>query len=581
MADETTIAASLVLDDRATVALQQIAQTLGKVSESFQKAGEEGEHSGEKAAHGWKEGLKHIAEFAIGELLAEGVKEGAEKVIDFAKESMEAFIENEKAVRQLQGTLMMLDQGGNNINTINMFAQDLNEEMEDLGVKAGQTADSVRGIFDDIMVRGGHSVDEVKDLTEAMSQAGRITRGGPEALAQGFTMMEMGIVRARNPLVQMISATGVLKGNAKAVAAQLMKMTPEKQLELGEKAIKAMADRAKDMPKSWGEQITSIKGMVEQFMEEAGGPLTAPLMIGLDNVRASLEAHAAEIKEAFGLASQAVGMAFERFFADGEVFSNSLITAAHLIEGSAHVLMEAGQMFDFYAERIEALKGALTTGESSKAGYQAEADSIFKRSRGAINEGSADAGNGQSLADAKSQFIGAEMDAGKTFGQALDDWSQVWVDHNHKIAIAQDATQATLEFSAQHFADAFANSTKEHSFATEKYVAGVISNNEAMKQILGEAGPKIFGEGAQEFIRALSGAGPEGKEAAEQIKKAWAKQFSEGAKRDIQVNVHGGVHVVQNFRDQDPDRVAIVLKQELGRQAVSRVQSGLSLPFSF
>ena len=46
-------------------------------------------------------------------------------------------------------------------------------------------------------------------------------------------------------------------------------------------------------------------------------------------------------------------------------------------------------------------------------------------------------------------------------------------------------------------------------------------------------------------------------------------------------NFYGGVHVKQDFKDQDPDRILLTFKKGLAGAANSRTSSKLGTPFGF
>ena len=53
-----------------------------------------------------------------------------------------------------------------------------------------------------------------------------------------------------------------------------------------------------------------------------------------------------------------------------------------------------------------------------------------------------------------------------------------------------------------------------------------------------------------------------------------------GIKPQAGVNIGvANFHIKQDFRDQDPDRIALVFKKDIGQAAVSRTASRVATPF--
>jgi hypothetical protein len=191
----------------------------------------------------------------------------------------------EEQRKGLRGSLAMSDKSGASMDELGAHAAELKEELEGMGVAAGENANVIIDAFQDMAARSGKSTEELTKLTEEMVYAGKAVPGGVGAITSGFQMMEMGMIRARNPMVMMIRQTGLMTGSAKEVASALTKMATAGKLEevmhLGEQAIGKMSEKMKAAPQTFNGVIESIKTIRENMFEAMGLPvleaLTPPL----------------------------------------------------------------------------------------------------------------------------------------------------------------------------------------------------------------------------------------------------------------------------------------------------------------
>jgi hypothetical protein len=72
-------------------------------------------------------------------------------------------------------------------------------------------------------------------------------------------------------------------------------------------------------------------------------------------------------------------------------------------------------------------------------------------------------------------------------------------------------------------------------------------------------------------------------EYAAELKRAATKAaFPHGVTAGPPVqNFYGGVHIKQDFRDNDPDRIALMFRKDLSKQAASRTVSRQGTPFGY
>ena len=87
----------------------------------------------------------------------------------------------------------------------------------------------------------------------------------------------------------MIAATGMLHGTAKSVAAQMMKMSPDKAMQLGIDAVQKMGAKMKGLPLTFNELMVSLKGLREEIFESLGAPILQALSGPMNELRGYFE----------------------------------------------------------------------------------------------------------------------------------------------------------------------------------------------------------------------------------------------------------------------------------------------------
>ena len=268
------------------------SETIRKVSKALETVAKGHDAANHKAAkHGaslWANVKGTAVGTAMGGVITAGMHLGAEAMHKGMEEIKEIFndgITGIESYRSVTASLMMTDQSGAGYDMMFQKGTLFKDQLEELGIAAGAADAEVQRVFEDIAARSSKSANEVAKLTEQVVYAGRAVPGGAGALAAGFAQMEQGMIRAQNPVVQLIAASHVLKGNAKDVAAQLTKMTPQRAMEFAEKAMENMGEKMKAAPATFGQLITSLKQTKEQVSEAFGIPMVNELIPVLSQVK--------------------------------------------------------------------------------------------------------------------------------------------------------------------------------------------------------------------------------------------------------------------------------------------------------
>lgn len=629
---EAEVRLRLVTDDAATITVEQLREALRGASEEQDHAKEHAKEMGNELfkAELYVEGLKKSVEL-VGEVLHISW-EAAEKLGDAAGEAAN---EQNQQVRSMTGLATMMDRGAHSMEDVRDYTAQVREELAAAGTKAGMTTKEMTDMYSAIIERGAKSTEQAKELTEEMALVGKVVPRGAQGLAEGFNMMELGIIRARNPIVQLIAATHVLQGNAHAVAAQMQKMSPEKQVETATKAIELQAQAMRGpgghvftVP-TLEELRASFSNLREGMLEGVGQPLLDHLLPVLGHVRDFLGENAEKID---GYAEM-VGSKMGDFV---DVVS---ATATDIYQGVVKNWSTASREFrDVFGEWRDAWDYATDHTEEIKSEFESvgktivEAFGTASRYAKATAEVMMDARDLASGADVGSTQSGiaekAMMGAAAKFGEGADEQfdkmaetyrqkalsalpdvghyvtnaegdASAWVsDGKDPAAIARIEKEIAeqREFRQNEGGDVERFKGKTESQDTEgiaaqidkareigdnsflRFALGMIASSDSMTKALMDGDIAIKG-GFEAFEETIDKDSPE---LAKKLKKIAADAIKgEGGIKGQgpTMNFFGGVHIKQDFRDQDPDRVIEVMRRDIYTAASSRKQARVVTPF--
>jgi hypothetical protein len=629
----------LVLDDVAAETAKQIETSLGRVAAASKKV-EQQTHANEKSADAYFTGLakghksatsgfenmKYVVEGSVVAMAAgvAAIGAGIAGAGALAESAFHAAMVEGEEVKKVGSAMMMMAGENASLNQIKSVSKLVHNELEDTAIAMGVSAEQMTDAFTAIAERSGKSVDQVQELTTAMAKAGRISGLGMSELSEGFAAMEAGVVRAKNPVVQLIAATSVLHGNAKQVATQLQKMSPDKMLELGEKAVTKMAEKAKEMPLSFNAAKQSMADMKRQILEDMGAPIVKAVISEINVIRTFFLEHQeliATYAKNFGQRVaefiKFVGDFMRTFVSlesnDANSISNSLSTTmddildawddikndgASVAKAFKDVVDAARAIVDYTMTASRIISGIVTGGLSegvryvAKKGFEmatgtgssAVPGELDSKTESALRKMNRIAGDMNAPIDklqkAQQKFHDAATAAGMSadeihrYIQGALDINSYAVTSGGGEAFHQAALKAkTNDFGgAADFVMAYQAATKAHDDAARKYAEGVFEKSKDLQRVLIESG--ILASGA------LEGFGDNIKNATlkslvgEQLKKIISNSAGKGAA----INMNGGqtFNLKQDFRDQDPDRVFVAFQRDVSKAAASRTQSRMA-----
>jgi len=534
--------------------------------------------------------------------------------------AISAFEEEDTALRSIAGALSLVDEGGASFEQVFRYADDVKDSLEQIAIKAGEADSAVISAFNDIISRGGKTVEQATKVAETMAMAGKAIPGGTGALADAFEQINMGMIRGKNPIAGMISSMGLLKGNAKGVATQMMAMTPEKRIELAEKAMAKLAEKMKDAPMTMAQMKNGIDTMMTNVWNAAGKGIVKGLGPAFEQVRKFLfdnqeemQAFAAVIGDNIGkflsVAAPVLGEVFKvikesaqeiaKSFAEWHGPTKELFSYLYENKGAfastiGSVLKDIitvgreffGIITSVYGLILSALKAIAKSGvlggDIATGITDIEQASMRQGLKGEINKAGGKSISEDEYQKRRAAFVGtAEGTPGaSTAGAEFDAYYRSEFDkHQKTMTSVQDAQGAALDENAQAFAAAWDQAQKTGDEGAKNYVASFLKENTSLAMVLGKAGPEIFKTGIDSFIDQVKSIGGMDDQLAA-LKKAAAPTI--GKKAGAVVNFNGNTfNIKQDFRDQDPDRVAIAFQGDMARAATSRLQSRLASPFGF
>lgn len=634
MTEAAELKVKLVLDDQASKQTKEFTDKLThETGEAAKKAG--GEHGAGGVLFGVIMGFgMEAAEAAVESF--HRVMEGFEDVVHEAMGAALGAIQQEKGIA---GMLTMVDRVGNSYESLRDYAVDIHEDLELVGQKAGVAGEAVNVAFGDILERGNRTVDSARELTEQMALAGKAIPGGIESIATGMSSIELGVIRARNPVVQLIAATHLMKGTAKDVASALLKMSPENAMKKGEEAIGRMAEKMKNVPPSFAGAMQSLKDIKENIFESLGKPIIDSLVPPLNDLKNVLLANKDTIMywgHVIGsIIGQFVGVGFKAFEAGWNSLQSHADELTALLDKYNDALQSFGDNFSSSGGTMEGIIGAgvnylsyqLQTGDQMVSIWEAMEQAGAKfidltmESMGLYDLWDAGKIAFQDMKDASSSIHDWFHAIGELVKKMVDDFGHVigmagslsdklsagakkaaepgepgrlekaifGDDHQKKQLGANALAQAQMaasdmnagaigsggpENEAKMFADAYNNAGAIHDSATQKMIAKTLLSSRELAVAMGDAGPEIIGAGKDQFLQSLRMMGEDGKALSEELKNAWKPDLEGKNPRGPAVHIGSATfNIKQDFRDQDPDRIAIIFRKDIGNAAVNRLSA--------
>ena len=629
MAEENAeVRVKLVVDDTSAETMNRLKEGMNELAGEAKKAAEDVRKMAEEShnvGHGSEEAKKSTeglagevfkgnAYFELMKGSVEVVGEGIKQAVEFTKQLAEASIDAaeaaEKQEKEMAGFLFLMDRGQHSMGELRDYTGEMREEFEKFGITSGVAVKDLTAGFEKLVEHGSMGSEKAKELTEKMAILGRVVPGGMDALSQGMSQLEMGMARPRNAIVQLISVTGTLHGNAKAVAEQMKHLAPEAQMKLAEQAIAKQAEQLQKMGAvvpDLGQVKTSLVGIKDSFLESMGQPMLNALVPNLVKLRDFLAQHMEQIK-AFG----------EKV---GNAAANAIEYVSSAIQGIYSGLSQNWNEFrDTFNSIFQDWEGAWKDSRTTTADIKKEFetigialkdafldvmryakavveiamkanDAIHGRSMGATEEKIA----GEGL-NAEAHAVGKGQKGVNDFEKSIDQYRAKAMDaadvdpaaveayilkmrelHDAFAAGAEDDKAAVVSQNWDKLNEALNYNVENHQEAMNDYILSQLNSSDAAVGAI-KSGQLHIAGGMEEFMKMINEKAPE---LAAKLRDAGNVVKNQGGIKP-QAGVNIGVanfHIKQDFRDQDPDRIALVFKKDIGQAAVSRTASRVATPF--
>jgi hypothetical protein len=522
-------------------------------------------------------------------------------------------------------------------------AQAFEESFRKTAQAAGVTRDEIREAFSTIASQTQNTYMKRLTFLDAekiagdMAKVSRVMPGGLGELTKEYENLKTGTFASMGSIVRMITMTGVLKGNAVEVARQLAGKDMITRMQIAEEA---MAKMAKQVPKAMGVEgiKNAFSSVKDSTLENFGMPIINSVLPLFNKAVDWFERNDARLQQIGAKTGDFLGMIFGRGSDMLETFYDVFTRSG----GAGDVISEAGDKIKdafkwIYDHRMEIAEGvnagakalwdvakvvgkvvggikdatlAMKDSLSDKLGsgdplikagvarkmvgvegevktlkgarspeLQEKIDAIVEE---AGKGGSASRKRAQEWADAVQNMADKTTESVSSFDRLSESLSSVnsrgenqleFLSKRMGMEQAANAMQAEQIAAADAFVVAYNEAKKKNDTAALEYAESLVKNSEKMQQSLLESANKFEG-GALEFAKRVGD--------PTMIKK-WTESAKAGlgtGKLNAQVNFNGAtINIKQDFRDQDPDRVAIVFKDSLANAAVNRTQSMMQTPF--
>lgn len=555
------------------------------------------------------------------------------------------------------------------------------KRLSDIAREAGVARGELVAAFTETGKNTTRTNDQLAALIGQVAQASRALSAPVKDIVAGFAEIEKNTISASNPLIDMVKQANLFRGHNEAIAQKLQSMGRQGMLNVMNKALKEMQERAKKMPmtlREMGDQLSDMKGDVLKLV---GEPMVAALTPAFRNFqkfiaenRGQIElyarmlgakvgqwviaatkhieegfkyvvAHADEIKAAIKTGFDYAKSIFS-WMLDNKGKLAAGFVASKAISSGGFGAVDAGKSMVDFAKGLSALNasgiGPLAKGSAGAAasmgafalatvgvtaavmsfqhylketgGYLNPAKGEAKKNLDAqmdalkrMNE-SYEAFNDQQIAEyekfkrraleaaeaigentAMLKFqIDAQRQAHDTLAASVDGMTKAkdrakalpdmdtWAPGNNDAEIKRVWTEQAEV--AKLFADSFNAAAKSGNQAALAASVQIVAGSKTLQQALLDTGSSV-GLSLEKLAETV---GDKADDFGKRLLERAAQEKSSSAKPPPNVmQFNGGqtFNIKQDFRDQDPDRVAVVFQRDLQRVAENRVQARTALPF--
>ena len=591
--------------------------------------------------------------------------------------AVNAAMEGQEQMRSLTKTVAgMSKERGVGMDTFTKRANEAYETLRKISSEAGVSRAELVSTFSEVGANTVKTDKQLLDLIGNVSKAARALPAPVSEVVKGFAEIEKNTISASNPLIEMVKQANLMRGHNEQIALRLQFMGRQGMLQLMNKALKEMQERAKKMPMTLKDMGTMLHDMHTDVMKIIGEPMVRAISPAFQNLyekivsnRGAIEkyakvvgekagewiteaakkieegfkyvqTHAEEIKqaivEAFEFAKSVIEFAIKHkeALAIGALgakaaptaiegakglaeFSRSLISVArggipqlgiaasqaaqglggaaltlgafalavaavgaafwqlqkYLEENKGHLLPGAGEAHKNVDARMEYFEGIA---KDFRAMDKTGAEGFDRIRAAAIREAEAAGMNTRAVGeriDALYREHNALVNATRGIQTAESMFKAIPADtsqlNDEQMAqAAQTEADATKMFML-NFADAMATGNKQ----AQEAAALVIIGNKKMQTAMLSSGMDIS-KGLMDLADII---GDRSKEFVQKVKdRSEGEATASKGTGPVPTNVFNGgqtFNIKQDFRDQDPDRIAVIFQRDIVRAAESRLMA--------
>lgn len=211
-----------------------------------------------------------------------------------AKELALSFIEvgNAAVDAERQTAGLYASMTGREWGVAKLFAEDLNDSFDALGISIGHAADDIKAGHDAIAFRLGatsRAFQVASDNMENLTRVAHLQGLSVAQLGSEFGILASGFVRMESPLTAVLRRTGIFSNDISKITAEWRKLTEEERIRRLEGAFGQIATNLRDIEPSLSDLKTSIGAIGEEFLESFGKSAMTEFTAGLGVFRGELQ----------------------------------------------------------------------------------------------------------------------------------------------------------------------------------------------------------------------------------------------------------------------------------------------------
>lgn len=314
----TEIRAELRLDDLASSTLSKLQGGFGKVNTAVGNA-----------TRGMMDFVKQTAAVAIGVNLTDIFG----SIRDMSTSAFHEAVRADEQMKTLSRTMAGLSATrGKDLLAFRREASQVHGELSKISREAHVSREALIDAFTKAGANTRKTGTELTALIEKSAKASRVLGVPVQEVVQGYMELEKNVVSANNPIIAMVKQTNMLRGHSERIAQKFQFMGRWGKERLANKALDAMAAKAKEIPLTFDEMNEQLKEMRMDTLRLVGEPMMNALRPMFEQFTGWLEENRTEI-EAFAKAT-------------GE-------KAREWIEGAAKAAQEGFRYLQTHAEEIK------------------------------------------------------------------------------------------------------------------------------------------------------------------------------------------------------------------------------------